>query len=160
MPFYADFREDIPSPHKPKRVIFYREGMKVYGLLPYILQRRLKAQFFSNAFSWGNAIIAAGSAEANWTSVPYTAPPEAVSALLDWLLADKGFEVALASPEDWDDDIFSANVFRMPPRTWFPLGKEARAGFLRVAGGKVSRGEMRRLLALPAGRPEPHTEEE
>lgn len=150
MTYYADLVHDLPTPYTVKRVIFYRRGLKVYGLLPYILQRKLKAQFFSGSIRWGNVRISAGSFESNWTAVPYNQSPEHVIALLNWLYSDRGFEVALAAQEDWDDNIFSGNVYRMPPSTWFPVGDEQRSGFVQVAGGSsLNRHEIVALLAFP-----------
>jgi hypothetical protein len=146
MPYYADLSSDLPAPYKQKRAVFYRQGLKVYGLLPYILARRLKAQFFSGETSWGNVRISAGSFESNWTAIPYQQSPEAVNALLDWLYADKGFEVAIASEQDWDDTIFSANVYRMPPHTWYPAAGGAREGYLQVLGSPASRAAIVALL--------------
>lgn len=150
MTYYADFDRDLPDPHKRKRVIFYRQGLKVYGLLPYLLQRRLKAQFFSGSMSWGRVRISMGSLESNWTAIPYTQTAESLSALLDWLYSDAGFEAAIASRAEFDDDIFSANVYREPPKTWYPLGDQARVGFLRIHAG-MQRSEVAGLLAIAKG---------
>jgi hypothetical protein len=150
MTYYANLSNDLPAPYKRKRVIFYRQGLKVYGLLPYILNRKLKAQFFSGTVSCMGGTISMGSFESNWTAIPYTQSPENLKALLDWLYEDRGFEVALASREDWNDDIFSANVYRMPPHTWYPIGNEAREGFLQINSG-MKRDDLIGLLALPTG---------
>lgn len=148
MTYYADLANDLPAPYKRKRIIFYRQGLKIYGLIPYLLQRKLKAQFFSGTINWGRVRISAGSLEGNWTAVPYQQKSENVSALVDWLYADKGFEVAIASQDDWGDNIFSPNVFRTPPMTWYPACDEARQGFLRIAGGTtLSRNDVLALLA-------------
>ncbi len=76
--------------------------------------------------------ISVGSFEANWTAVPYVQSRANLDMLLDWLYSDKGFKIAIAAPEYWDDAIFSANMWHMPPHTWFPVGSEAREGFLNV----------------------------
>jgi len=153
MAYYADLDSDLPSPHKRKRVIFYRQGLKIYGLLPFILQRQLKAKFFSGSIAAGGVLMSMGSFEPNWTAVPYTQSSENLTALLHWLFSERGFEVAIASEQDWDDDIFSANVYRMPPKTWFPFGSEARQGFFQVAGSlDKSRRDVIQLLAVPMGK--------
>jgi len=152
MRHYADMNNDLPSPYHPKRAIFYRQGLKVYGLLPYILQRKLKAQFFSGVVSWGPGVrIMVGSWEPNWTAIPYQQAPEKVQALLDWLYSEQGFEVAIASSDDWDDDIFSSNFMRHPPQVWYPVQREARPGYMRVFERQLpEQCEIIALLALPA----------
>jgi len=155
MPYYADLSNDLPAPYKRKRVIFYRQGLKIYGLLPYILQRKLKAQFFSGTVSWGNVRISAGSLEENWTAVSYASVREYMDALLDWLSSDPGFEVAIASRDDWEDSIFSANVFRYPPKTWYPMDGEIKKGFLQIVEKPdIARNDIVKLLALPAEKKE------
>lgn len=149
MTYYADMSIDQPTEYKTKRAIFYQQGLKVYGLLPYILQRKLHAQFFSNSTSWGRVRISTGSLELNWTAIPYQQSLENVNALLDWLYADKGFEVALANPERWQDTIFAGNFGNMPPQTWYPIGKETRSGYMRVIGGNQLGRES--IVALLAG---------
>lgn len=149
MPYYADFEHDLPDTCKPKRVIFYQQGLKVYGLIPYILARKLHAQFFSGSVSWGNVRVSMGSLEHNWTAIPYEQTPEKVKMLLDWLYQDKGFEVAIASREDWNDSIFSSNVFRIPPHVWCPIDGGVREGFLQIVGGtEVQRKEVIKLLGM------------
>jgi hypothetical protein len=148
MPYYANLDNDLPAPYKRKRAIFYRQGLKIYGLLPYILARKLKAQFFSGSFAGHGVMISAGSFEANWTAVPYRQSPETLTALLEWLYSGKGFEVAIASEEDFDDNIFSGNVFRAPPKTWYPIGNASREGFLHIHEG-MERTEVMGLLASP-----------
>lgn len=151
MTYYADLSNDLPVPYKRKRVIFYQQGLKVYGLLPYLLQKKLKAQFFSGSISWGNVRISAGSFEDNWTAIPYQQSSTNLIFLLDWLYSDSGFEVALASKEDWEDNIFLGNIFHMPPHTWYPLGEEVRQGFLQITEHPTRKGIIG-LLALPEGR--------
>lgn len=155
MTYFANLQEDLPSAWHRKRVIFYQQGIKIYGLLPYLLQRKLKAQFFSGSFSvGGNGFprmrLSTGSFEANWTAISYQQSRENISALLDWLYSEKGFKVAIASAENWHDDIFSANMWRMPPHTWYPVGTEAREGFLKVISRPLrTRDDIAGLLALP-----------
>lgn len=148
MPYYADLNADVPAPYKPKKVVFYRQGLKIYGLLPYRLQRLLKAQFFSNSMSWGRVRISGGTFEANWTAIPYQQSQENMSTLLDWLYSEAGFQVALASPAHWNDDIFSPNVARMPPETWYPAGPEARPGFMNALD-QPDRSAFLKLLPEP-----------
>jgi hypothetical protein len=160
MTYFANLQEDLPSSWHRKRVIFYQQGIKIYGLLPYILNRKLKAQFFSNSFSALGGRMSVGSFEANWTAVPYGQSRANIDALLDWLYSDKGFKVAIATPECWNDDIFSANMWKMPPHTWFPVGNEAREGFLNVIERPESgRDSVMMLLALPAGKRDTMEEE-
>lgn len=149
MPYYADFEHDLPNAYKLKRIIFYRQGLKVYGLIPYILARKLHAQFFSGSISWGNVRVSMGSYEHNWTAIPYEQSPDKVGLLLDWLYQDKGFEVAIASREDWNDSIFSSNVFRVPPHVWCPINEGGQEGFLQIVRGtEFQRNEVIKLLGM------------
>jgi hypothetical protein len=154
MPYYANMEEDQPSAHKRKRIVFYRRGLKIYSLLPYILQRRLHAQFFSSTITGSGVRISAGSFEANWTAISYqNQSPEAVEALMDWLFSGAGFKAAIASEENWDDDIFSGNFFNYPPDVWHPVGAEARPGYITILKRLPATGRdeiVAVLLSLPA----------
>jgi len=128
MNFYADPANDLPSPFKPKRCIFYTQGLKVYGQIPYILQKRLQAEFYSNNMPCLGGRIVAPTAEANYTVVPYRRrdeqphSQEAIDELLTWLYEGKGFEVAIAA--DFDKSICDWNAFQMPPETWIPAEED------------------------------------
>lgn len=159
MSYRADLAHDTPSVTKKKRIIFYRGGLKIYGLLPYILQKKLKAQFFSNTPVGGGVMMLLPSHEDNWTAVPYDQSPERLQSLLDWLYSDAGFEVALASRESWEDDIFSANIMNHPPSVWFPLGQDTHKGFLQIQAG-MTRFDIAGLLALPRRKEEDAKEKE
>lgn len=126
----------------PKRLIFYQRGLKIYGLLPYILCRRLKAQFISNYWvsdDWAfrGAGVIAPTNEANYSALPYSQSPENAQRLWDWLHADKGFEYAIAGPNDFGCDTWRANVGQFPPEVWVP-GSDASSGrFVQVLAGNA-----------------------
>lgn len=132
MTYHCDPSRDLPVAWKPKRVIVYRQGLKIYGCLPYILARRLDAEFISNNASALGARIVAPTMEDNYTLVRYRRRDgrphrrEAVQALLDWLYADRGFEWAVAAPEFFDDRLDLVNWWQAPPETFVP-GSEAAA---------------------------------
>jgi hypothetical protein len=77
----VDFDKDIPSAGKQKEVLFYQTGLKVYGVLPYILHRKLRAEFCSSS----------DARENNFTLISYQQKSENVQALADWLYKDSGF---------------------------------------------------------------------
>lgn len=130
MTYFADPREDLPAPWKPKRVIFYAQGLKIYGQIPYVLQRRLQAEFVSNDVSFFGGRLVGPTAERNYTLVRYCRQDgqshgdAALEALLDWLYADKGFEWAIAL--DYHKRIDLPNLFNWPPEVWMPGGPEQR----------------------------------
>jgi hypothetical protein len=102
MAYFANPQEDLPQPWKRKRILFYAQGLKVYGQIPYILQRRLQAEFISNNAPFMGARLIAPTAEQNYTLVRYYREDgrrhseATLEALLDWLYADKGFEWGIA----------------------------------------------------------------
>lgn len=127
MSFYADPRQDLPSPIKPKRVIFYAQGLKIYGQIPYILARRLGAKFYSNNMPiLGSGRIIAPSGEPNYTVVPYRREDgqlhseKTMKALLEWLKAGKGFEWAVADEAEFFNNICTWTAWNRPPKTWVP----------------------------------------
>ena len=140
----ANMPADQPNMHTPKRVLFYAAGLKIYGLLPYLLNRRVRGQFRSNAH------IAAvfPTWERNYTIVPYQQTPEAAAALLDWLYADAGFEWGIA--EDWHAALLGANAFNDPPCVFHLANRAVHAGFSTVLRGQPRHGD---LLALVPGEP-------
>lgn len=83
----VNFDKDIPSSDKQKEAIFYEGGLKIYGTLPYILHRKLKAEFVSSRFE---------HEENNFTIVLYAQKPENVQALVNWLYKDAGFVWAIS----------------------------------------------------------------
>lgn len=131
MTFFANPSQDLPQPWKQKRIIFYAQGLKIYGQLPYILQRRLQGEFFSNDMSFMGGRLWGPSFENNYTLVRYRRAKDgkrhsdvALEALLDWLYADKGFEWAIA--KDFHRRIDLANLFNWPPETFVLGGPEHR----------------------------------
>lgn len=143
MSFKCDFSQDIPQKWKPKRIIFYKRGLKIYGLLPHILNRRLKGEFYSNYYVQsagafrGHGTIAPAY-ELNYTVVPYTQKPEYANALLEWLSQDAGFEWAIASPRDFTKDLRDGTAFtQRDPETWVPAENEQGwgKGFAKVLQG-------------------------
>lgn len=126
MTYYANSSQDLPRPWKQKRIIFYAQGLKVYGQIPYILQRRLQGEFYSNNAPFMGCRIIAPTMEQNYTLVRYRRPNDskchndiALEALLDWLYTDKGFEWAIA--KDFYKRIDLPNFWNYPPET-FVLG--------------------------------------
>ena len=124
---YADPHNDLPASWRQKRVIFYQQGLKIYGQIPYLLQRRLQATFVSNVVSTRMSVIAAPTGEDNYTLVPYRRSDgtshrlENIEALMDWLYGDSGFEWSIAVPGEYERrDLLTANWFNRPPETWLP----------------------------------------
>jgi hypothetical protein len=145
MTYLCNPRFDLPEKWKCKRVIFYAQGLKVYGEMPYLLKRKLKAEFFSNHFAFGGAFRGASmmppSAEFNYTVIPYRQKPEYIASLLDWLFADAGFEWAIAAPEDFKRNIRCSTAFSDgPPQTWVPANnnKGWKEGFEKAMNGLPS----------------------
>lgn len=141
MNYRANLSRDIPSPGLPKRIVFYAQGLKIYGLLPHILNRRLKGEFISNVAmlsGWGRgAAIVAPTGEDNYTVIPYAQKPEHAAMLLDWLCEDRGFEWAIASPQHWNEAIREWNAYKRPPDVWVPSQSEQgwREGFQKAIEG-------------------------
>jgi hypothetical protein len=121
MNYYANPQNDLPAPWKVKRLVFYAMGLKVYGQIPYILQRRLKAQFISNHASTGMGSIFWPAAESNYTLIPFRQADgrphgeATLKAFFDWLYTDKGFEFAIAGEKDFYKDIRSIDMWEWPP---------------------------------------------
>lgn len=136
MTYYADPKNDLPQPWKQKRIIFYAQGLKIYGQIPYILQRRLQAEFYSNNASFMGARLIAPTMENNYTLVHYRRADgqrhsdTILEALLDWLYNDKGFKWAIA--KDFFKRIDLPNFWNWPPET-FVLGEsEHRPGIKQL----------------------------
>ena len=133
---FADPREDLPAPWKPKRIIFYAQGLKIYGQIPYILQRRLRAEFISNSVGIMGARLTGPTMERNYTLVRYRRKGDqshssaTLEALLDWLYADKGFEWAIAL--DYYKRIDLPNLFNFPAEAWMPGGLEQRVNIKQL----------------------------
>ena len=113
-----------------KRIVFYQAGLKVYGMLPYILLRRLKGQFISNYWvhtdgTFSGAGVIAPTNESNYTAIPYQQSAENAQRLWHWLHDGHGFEYAIASAADFEHDIWQANVGQFPPQVWVP-GEDAK----------------------------------
>lgn len=139
MVYRCDPGLDLPAPHKAKRVIFYRHGLKVYGELPYLLKKRLKAEFYSNFAVNGGFGMIAPAVEPNYSVIPCGQPPDRSMALLDWLFADAGFEWAIAI--DYDRDIRCSTAFSGSlPQCWVPANNEGgwRKGFIEAMAGQES----------------------
>jgi hypothetical protein len=125
---------DLPDPNAPKRVVFYFAALKIYGVIPFLLTRRVRGEFISNEWSSGAGGISfvAPTGEANYTLVPYQQSPASAHALLDWLYADAGFQwgiaEAFATPLC---ELRQVNWMRWPVTVWHPAGKR-REGFSAV----------------------------
>ena len=137
--YWANPQTDLPAPWKEKGIIFYAQGLKVYGQIPYLLQRRLQAEFFSNNAPIFGARIVAPTREHNYTVIPYRREDgnphsrKAIKALLDWLYSDKGFVWAIA--KDFGDNIKTWNAWRSKPETWAPA-EEMPPQLLRLLSGE------------------------
>ena len=106
----VDFHQDIPSSSKVKNIIFYPDGLKIYGLLPYLLSRKLSSRFSSSFIQ---------CAENNFTLVSYNQKPEHVQALVDWLYSEARFEGAIASAgERLSDTPDHRPMTQKPPQTF------------------------------------------
>lgn len=134
--YYADPVRDLPSTIKSKQCIFYAEGLKVYGQIPYILQRRLEAEFYSNDTSiFGGGRLTAPTQEPNYTVVPYhrangrSHNNAALKALFDWLYADAGFEWAFAV--EFRRHIREWNLLNPEPGTFVPGVIEERQEIIK-----------------------------
>jgi hypothetical protein len=127
MAFRCDPPQDLPTVWKPKRIIFYAQGLKIYGVLPYLLNRRLKGEFYSNHFVQGSGAfrgmgMIAPAYECNYTVIPHTQKPEHAKALLEWLSQDAGIEWAIASPQDFNLNIRCSTAFSdRHPEVWVPV---------------------------------------
>jgi hypothetical protein len=143
MSFRCDFSQDIPTKGKLKRIIFYARELKIYGLLPHILNRRLKGEFYSNSYVHSSGAfrgtgMIAPAYESNYTVVPYTQKPEQSKALHEWLMQDAGFEWAIASAQDFYADLRHGTAFSdRDPEVWVPAeNKEGWSeGFSKVMQG-------------------------
>jgi hypothetical protein len=114
--FRCDPSTDLPAPGKIKQIVFYAQGLKIYGVLPFILKRRLRAEFYSNYFvqtsgAFRGAGIIAPSFESNYTLIIYDQSPEAIAALLDWLFRDAGFEWGVAPAQEFRKDLRQGTAF-------------------------------------------------
>lgn len=146
MTYYADPSKDLPVPWKSKRIVIYAQGLKIYGQIPYILQRRLQAQFISNSMSCLGSRIVAPSGEDNYTIIPWRRVDgeqhtiTAMDALLDWLYTDKGFEVAVATRRYFYDRLDLPNMWQSPPHVFIPTLEQSRSLFrLALTSGKIER---------------------
>ena len=123
--YSTDLYVDLPQANKLKRIVFYACGLKIYGHIPYLLKRRLKGEFLSNYYVHeagvfrGHGIIAP-TQEQNYTAIPYEQSLENVKRLWDWLHEGAGFEWAITEFDDFNINIFEANVAQQPPKTWVP----------------------------------------
>ena len=120
---------DLPGDHKPKLVVVYAAGLKIYGALPYLLQRRLQARFNSSEVGGGGMRVFGPTWEPNYTIVPWRRDdgalhsPENLKALIDWLQADKGFVWVIADPDYYNDSL-DGNFFRSLPHVWQPAAAQ------------------------------------
>lgn len=153
MAFRCDPSQDLPQACNPKRIIFYDQGLKIYGVLPYLLNRRLKGEFYSNYYVHssgafcGHGMIAPAY-EFNYTLVPYTQKPEHSKALLEWLWQDASFEWAIASPQDFNNDLRKGPAFsNRNPEVWVPAENKQGwgEGFTKAMQG-LPAGVIQRLL--------------
>lgn len=139
MAYWANPQTDLPKAWKQKRIIFYAQGLKIYGQIPYLLQRRLQAEFYSNNAPFGGARLLAPSFEQNYTVISYRRKggdphsQEAVEALLNWLYADKGFEWAIA--KKFNKRIDLANFWNWLPEVWEMGTEERRPELLQLLSG-------------------------
>jgi hypothetical protein len=144
MAFLANPQNDLPAPWKEKRVIFYAAGLKIYGQIPYILQRQLQGQFISNhgTMRMGGSLWGP-SWEDNYTMIPRhraDGKPHAAATLgklLNWLYGDKGFKFAIADPEsgEWQrTDLWMINLWNERPRAFAPGAEETKQIFQKFLG--------------------------
>lgn len=123
MPYRCN-SNDLPASWKAKNIIFYAQGLKIYGVLPYLLHRRLKAEFYSNygvpAGTFRGGGIIAPAVESNYTFVPYNQSPELIKALYEWLMKGKmGLYWAIAV--EFEQNIRCSTAFSSrSPEVWSP----------------------------------------
>lgn len=149
MTYYADPSSDLPAAWKQKRVVIYAQGLKIYGQIPYILQRRLKAEFYSNHSVGHSLSIIAPTMESNYTVVQWKRgdgnchSPKILESLIDWLYEGKGFTIGIATREFFYDRLDGPNVFQIPPTTFVPGGERWRGIFRKaLASGKCDVGSL------------------
>jgi hypothetical protein len=136
--YKCDPRYDLPEKWKIKRIIFYGQGLKIYGEMPYLMKRRLRVEFFSNYHHNGQFGLIAPAMEMNYSVVPYHQSPDLTAALLEWLFADAGFEWAIAVPDEFDLNIRRSTAFSdRNPAVWVPAQNEQgwREGFAKAMSG-------------------------
>lgn len=122
--------DDTPANSKPKICLLYAAGMKIYGVLPHLLNMQVGGQFVSNMM--GPWVLPTG--ESNYTIVRYRRKdgtphsPSATSALRAWLMAGAGCEVYGVLPPHFYRSLDGPNAFgEKPPCVRINL--DAMAGF-------------------------------
>ena len=110
-----------------KKVIIYARGLKIYGQIPFLLQRRLQGRFISNHVGFMGGSLIFPTMESNYTYIPWRRPDgrkhsdKAVSALLEWLLSGSGYSWAIANKRHFYDPIDEGpNFASEPPDVWTP----------------------------------------
>ncbi len=161
MTYFANPANDLPVAWKPRRVIIYAQGLKVYGLMPYILARRLQAKFVSNDFSvlGGMSRVAAPTMDDNYTLISWLRTDgtphgtAVIDALLDWLYADAGFQIGVATLDFFYDRLDEPNIFKSAPRTFIPAIND-HVAFFRWAlqSGKVNHADAERIIEVDNAR--------
>jgi hypothetical protein len=147
MAFFANPQEDLPQPWKLKRIIFYAQGLKIYGQIPYVLQRRLQGEFYSNNAPFMGMRLIVPTFENNYTLVRYHRLKDgkrhseiALESLLDWLYSDEGFEWAIA--KDFFRQIDLPNFWNWPPETFVLGGPEHRPDIKQLLLTAPEEGEQ------------------
>lgn len=127
---------DAPATWKVKKCVFYAEGLKIYGQIPYRLQFLLDAKFISSTFSGMGSIFSVPTLEPNFTLIPYRQKngephlQSAIDELLQWLLEGKGYEWGVA--EDFNREFYSINMMERTSNTWAPPDSQK---FHKMLGG-------------------------
>lgn len=133
---------DLPAPWKPKLAVVYAAGLKIYGCLPYLLQRRLQARFNSSEVGGGGMRVFGPTWEPNYTIVPWRRDdgalhsPENLKALIQWLESGKGYIWVIAGPENFNDRL-DTPWGRHLPEAFQPLDTHSDSeGLLALMTGK------------------------
>ena len=133
---------DLPDDYKPKLVVVYAAGLKIYGCLPYLLQRRLQARFNSSEVGGGGMRVFGPTWEPNYTIVPWRRDdgalhsPENLKALIQWLESGKGYIWVIAGPENFNDRL-DTPWGRHLPEAFQPLDTHSDSeGLLALMTGK------------------------
>jgi hypothetical protein len=123
-----NFNQDISTAGKQKNILFHPKALKVYGVVPYILGKKLKAQFFGN---W----LQDSHTEPNFTVIKYQQKQEHIQALTDWLYADTSFKWAITDDVLWDRPSYPPDTIE--PSQSFKMEVQQRFGHLVNCPGEA-----------------------
>jgi hypothetical protein len=127
---------DLPHPRTAKRTVWYAGCLKIYGLIPWILTRRLQETIVDDT---------GGISEPCYTLVAYQQPAPAVDALLSWLTADAGFvwTVTRGFFQPHEHVLSQGVIMRYMsepnmPQKWYQASEQQIDVFGRILRGEVT----------------------